>query len=103
MRTAALKSMYDEAGDPLKPNSTNGLAYLKANLENALDTMVKANPQELASYVVDIASGQDIVNNGVAVDVTLIGIPIIREIKLYASYVYAGSTFDPRMSDSSAA
>ena len=103
LRTAALKSMYDEAGDPLKPNSTNGLAYLKANLENALDTMVKANPQELASYVVDIASGQDIVNNGVAVDVTLIGIPIIREIKLYASYVYAGSTFDPRMSDSSAA
>lgn len=103
LRNAALKSMYDEAGDPLKPNSTNGLAYLKANLENALDTMVKANPQELASYVVDIASGQDIVNNGVAVDVTLIGIPIIREIKLYASYVYAGSTFDPRMSDSSAA
>lgn len=103
LRTAAFKSMYDEAGDPLKPNSTNGLAYLKANLENALDTMVKANPQELASYVVDIASGQDIVNNGVAVDVTLIGIPIIREIKLYASYVYAGSTFDPRMSDSSAA
>ena len=103
LRNAALKSMYDEAGDPLKPNSTNGLAYLKANLENALDTMVKANPQELASYVVDIASGQDIVNNGVAVDVTLIGIPIIREIKLYASYVYAGSTFDPSMSDSSAA
>ena len=103
LRNAALKSMYDEAGDPLKPNSTNGLAYLKANLENALDTMVKANPQELASYVVDIASGQDIVNNGVAVDVTLIGIPIIREIKLYASYVYAGSTFDPRMSDSTAA
>lgn len=103
LRTAALKSMYDEAGDPLKPNSTNGLAYLKTNLENALDTMVKANPQELASYVVDIASGQDIVNNGVAVDVTLIGIPIIREIKLYASYVYAGSTFDPRMSDSRAA
>ena len=103
LRNAALKSMYDEAGDPLKPNSTNGLAYLKANLENALDTMVKANPQELTSYVVDIASGQDIVNNGVAVDVTLIGIPIIREIKLYASYVYAGSTFDPRMSDSSAA
>lgn len=103
LRNAALKSMYDEAGDPLKPNSTNGLAYLKTNLENALDTMVKANPQELASYVVDIASGQDIVNNGVAVDVTLIGIPIIREIKLYASYVYAGSTFDPRMSDSRAA
>ena len=97
LRIAALKSMYDEAGDPLRPDSATGLAYLKANLENALDTMVKANPKELAAYVVDIASGQDIANNGVAVDITLIGIGIIRQIKLYPRYVYAGSTFDPRM------
>lgn len=98
MRIAALKSMYDEAGDPLRPDSATGLAYLQASLENALDTMVKANPKELAGYVVDIASGQDIANNGVAVDITLIGIGIIRQIKLYPRYVYAGSTFDPRMS-----
>ena len=97
LRIAALKSMYDEAGDPLRPDSATGLAYLKANLENALDIMVKANPKELAAYVVDIASGQDIANNGVAVDITLIGIGIIRQIKLYPRYVYAGSTFDPRM------
>lgn len=95
LRIAALKSMYDEAGDPLRPDSSTGLAYLRASLENALDTMVKANPKELAGYVVDIASGQDIANNGVAVDITLIG--IIRQIKLYPRYVYAGSTFDPRM------
>ena len=44
-----------------------------------------------------IPPGQDIVNNGVAVEMTLIGIPIIRTIKLYASYVYAGSSFDPRL------
>lgn len=97
MRIQALKSMYDEAGDPLRPDSAAGLAYLKANIENGLDTMVKAIPSELAAYVVDIPPGQDIANNGVAVDVTLIGIPIIRQIKLYASYVYAGSKFDPRM------
>ena len=99
LRIAALKSMYDEAGDPFRPDSATGLAYLRASLENALDTMVKANPRELAGYVVDIAPGQDIANNGVAVDITLIGIGIIREIKLYPRYVYAGSTFDPRMSE----
>lgn len=97
LRIAALKSMYDEAGDALRANTATGLAYLKANLENALDTMVKAIPSELAGYVVDIAPGQDIANNGVAVGVTLIGIPIIRQIKLFASYVYAGSNFDPRL------
>lgn len=97
MRIQALKSMYDEAGDPLRPDSAAGLAYLKANIENGLDTMVKAIPSELAAYVVDIPPGQDIANNGVAVEVTLIGIPIIRQIKLFASYVYAGSKFDPRL------
>lgn len=99
LRIAALKSMYDEAGDPFRPDSATGLAYLQASLENALDTMVKANPKELAGYVVDIAPGQDIANNGVTVDITLIGIGIIRQIKLYPRYVYAGSTFDPRMSE----
>ena len=53
-------------------------------------------PPELAAYVVNIPSGQDIVNNGVAVEITLIGIPIIRQIKLYFSYAYAGGKFDPR-------
>lgn len=96
MRIATLKSMYDEAGDTLLGDNALGLAYLKANIENALDTMVKAIPQELAGYVVNIPNGQDIVNNGVAVESTLIGIPIIREIKLYANYAYAGSNFDPR-------
>ncbi len=95
-RIAGLKSMYDEAGDPQLGNNAAGLAYLKANIENALDAMVAANPPELASYVVNVPSGQDIVNNGVAVEITLIGIPIIRQIKLYFSYAYAGGAFDPR-------
>ena len=95
-RVAALKSMYDEAGDPLLGRDASGPAYLRANIENALDTMVGAIPQELAAYVVNIPSGQDIANNGVAVEITLIGIPIIRNIKLYFSYAYAGGKMDPR-------
>lgn len=99
MRIAALKSMYDEVGDPTRANNAPGLAYLKASIENALDSMVKAIPSELADHVVEIVPGQDIANNGVAVDVALIGIPIIREIKLYPRYVYAGGTFDPRLEE----
>ena len=96
-RKAALKSMYDEAGDPLRPDREGGLAYLKANLENALDAMVEA--KELAGYVVDIPAGQNVARDGVAVEITLIGVPIIREIKLYNRYTYAGSNFDPRIED----
>lgn len=100
LRIAALKSMYDEAGDPLLGDNAGGLAYLKAQLENALATMTKAVPPELIGYVVTLPPGQDIVNNGVAVEHVLIGVPIIRKIKLFASYVYAGSAFDPRIKES---
>ncbi|PKN67187.1 MAG: DUF2586 domain-containing protein [Deltaproteobacteria bacterium HGW-Deltaproteobacteria-15] len=96
-RIAALKSMYDEAGDPMLEAAATGLSYLKANIENALNTMRAAVPKELADFIVTIPQGQDIVNNGVAVEMQLIGIPIIRQIKLYASYIYAGSQFDPRL------
>lgn len=97
MRLAALKSMYDEMGDPLMPDDRSGEAYLQAEIENALDTMTKARPKELAAYKVVIPRGQDKVNNGVAVEATLFGIGIMREIRLYASYVYAGGRFDPRL------
>lgn len=96
-RIAALKSLYDEAGDPLTPEAAVGLKFLEANLSAALDTMVKAVPQEMIDYVVEIPLGQDIVNNGLAVELTFIGIPIIRSIKLYGKYVYAGGKFDPRL------
>jgi hypothetical protein len=96
-RIAALKSMYDEAGDLALGGNSSGLAYLRGNIENALNTMVAAVPKELAGHMVEIPDGQDIVNNGVAVMMKLVGIPIIREIKLYASYSYAGSAFDPRL------
>lgn len=47
--------------------------------------------------VVDIPSGQNVARDGVAVEITLIGVPIIREIRLYNRYTYAGSNFDPRI------
>ena len=96
-RIAALKSMYDEAGDPLMEGGAAGLNMLQAEIENALNTMVKAQPQEMAGHAVKIPDGQDIANNGVAVETTLIGIPKIRSIKLFNRYVIAGSAFDPRL------
>ncbi len=96
-RIQALKSMYDEAGDPMREGGAAGLNFLKANIEHGLNTMVSSIPQELAGHVVNIPDGQDIVNNGVAVEMKLVGLPIIRTIKLFASYYYAGSAFDPRL------
>lgn len=96
-RPAALKSMEDEAGDPTLPEGAAGLTYLQVSIENALNTMVNATPKELAGHQIVIPPGQDIVNNGVAVEMGLIGIPIIGKIKLFISYVFAGSAFDPRL------
>ncbi len=97
MRIQALKSVFDEAGDPILEGKAVGLNFLARNLEAAVDTMTTAIPQELAAAVVNIPGGQDIVNNGVAVEITLIGIPIIKKISLHTRYVYAGGTFDPRV------
>lgn len=97
MRLQALKALKDELGDPVQGADASGLAYLRSNLENALDTMVKAKPKELAGYAIEIPLDQDFVNNGVAVETKLIGIPIIDKINLYSSYIYAGSKFDPRL------
>lgn len=96
-RIAALRSMYDEAGDPTLGMTAAGIAYLAAGIEAALNTMVSAVPQELAAKQVAIPANQDIINNGISVEMTLIGIPILRKIKLFASYVYAGGAFDPRL------
>ena len=95
-RIAALKSIEDELGDPLLPEGAAGLNVLKAEIQNALNTMVNAVPSELAGHAVTIPPNQDYVNNGVAVEEELIGIPIIGKIKLFFNYVYAGSANDPR-------
>ncbi len=97
LRVQALKSLKDEAGDWARGANASGITYLQGNLAAALNTMVAAVPQELAAAEIVIPDGQDLVNNGLAVEVTFIGIPIIKKIKLFASYVYAGSAFDPRL------
>ena len=96
-RVAALKSSYNEAGDPAAEGGASGINALKADIEVALEQMTKAIPSELAAVVVTIPDGQDVVNNGISVILDIIGIPIIRQIRLYARYVYAGSSFDPRL------
>ncbi|MGE4319625.1 MAG: DUF2586 domain-containing protein [Deferribacterales bacterium] len=96
-RKAALKSMYDEVGDPIATDGASGLTYLATNIEGAVNTMAAASPQELAECIVTFPDGQDIVNNGIAAELELIGIPVIKSIKLYARYVYAGSSADSRL------
>lgn len=97
MRIQALKSLKDELGDPVLGNDASGLTYLRTNLGAALDTMTKATPVELVGYEITIPTGQDFVNNGVAVKTALIGVPIIGSISLYTNYAYAGGVFDPRL------
>ncbi len=98
-RVAALKSLYSEAGDTILKNSAAGLEQLRANISSALGRMTAARPQEMADFIIDIPPNQDIVNNGLAVELTFIGVAIFRDIKLYGRYVYAGSQFDPRLDD----
>ena len=96
-RIAALKHVFSEAGDPEAEGGASGVDALKAEIEVALEQMTKAIPPELAAFVVNIPDGQDIVNNGVSVELNLVGIPIIKNIRLYAKYTYAGSSFDARL------
>lgn len=84
-RIAALKSLQAEA-------TTAGVAKVRADISTALDSMVEAIPQEMAGYTVNIPANQDIVNNGLAVEEDLEGIPIIRKIKLFFRYSHANPT-----------
>jgi len=96
-RLRALNSIHDEAGDPLLGSDASGIAYLKSNIESAVGQMKTVTPKEIVDFVITIPNGQDIVNNGLRLGLRLIGVPIIRELEIFASYTYAGSTFDPRL------
>ncbi len=98
-RVASLASMYDELGDPTIPADMTGAIALKAQISNSLDSMKDAKPKELVDYQIVIPEGQDFVANGVAIEMTFIGIPIINKIKIFANYTFAGSSFDPRLKD----
>lgn len=81
-RIAALKNLQG-AGDKM------GVDKVSTDIETALSVMTKAFPKELDHYNVIVPPGQDIVNNGLAYELELYGIPIIRKIHLYFMYKYA--------------
>lgn len=70
------------------PGDESGLQALLAEVRAALTKMTAANPKELDDFAVDMPSGQDIVNNGVQLDISLYGIPIIRKIILNFMFKY---------------
>ncbi len=65
-----------------------GLQNLLAEVRNAIECMVTTNPKELDSYEVELPSGQDVANNGVQLEISLYGIPIIRTILLNFMFQY---------------
>ncbi|MGL5956230.1 MAG: DUF2586 family protein, partial [Brevinema sp.] len=64
------------------PGDTAGLQNLLAEVNNAVEGMTTSNPKELDDFEIVMPEGQDIVNNGVRLDISLFGIPIIRKILL---------------------
>lgn len=63
-----------------------GLLKLKTDIATALNVMRDA--KELGRFDIIIPPGQDIINNGIAFELELFGIPIIRQIKLFFKYKY---------------
>lgn len=70
------------------PGDKSGLQALLAEVRAALTKMTASNPKELDDFAVIMPSGQDIVNNGVQLDISLYGIPIIRKIILNFMFKY---------------
>ncbi len=68
------------------------LNIFKAELENALSKMTTTIPPELDHFVVNIPSGQDVVNNGLVIDYELYGIPVIGKFINQFRYKYANPT-----------
>lgn len=81
-RIAALKNLQGP-GDKL------GVTTAKNDIDTALSVMTSAFPKELDSYDVVVPDGQDVVNNGLAYELELFGIPILRKIKLFFLFKYA--------------
>ncbi|SFB88403.1 Phage tail sheath protein [Brevinema andersonii] len=70
------------------PGDKSGLESLLAEVRMALTVMTAANPKEIEDFVVEMPKGQDIVNNGVQINIALYGIPIIRKIVLNFMFKY---------------
>ncbi|MGL4676045.1 MAG: DUF2586 family protein [Brevinema sp.] len=70
------------------PGDTAGLQNLLAEVNNAVEGMTTSNPRELDDFEIIMPEGQDIVNNGVRLDISLFGIPVIRKILLNFMFKY---------------
>lgn len=70
------------------PGDYIGIQNLLADIRSALTTMTSAIPKELDDFIVSFPEGQDINNNGIWIDIELMGLPIIRKIKLNFLYKY---------------
>ncbi|MBN2544584.1 MAG: hypothetical protein JXB50_02225 [Spirochaetes bacterium] len=83
-RAAALKNLQSGIEDNL------ALKKIKEDIADALSIMTKAKPKELSEKTeVILPENQDIVNNGLAFELNLKGIPILGSISLYFLYSYA--------------
>lgn len=71
------------------PGDTAGIKNLLAEIRSALDKMTGANPAELVGFEVEAPEGQDVVNKGLQVELSLYGVPIIRKIVLNFSYSFS--------------
>jgi hypothetical protein len=82
-RAAALDDLQSGVEDNLD------LAKIKQDIKDSLKVMIKAIPHELASDTdVILPDNQDITNNGLAYELDLKGIPILRKIHLYFKFSY---------------
>lgn len=68
------------------------LEYIKADLIAALNAMKKASPKEIDNFEIEIPKNQNIVNNGLTINYTLYGIPIVRTISNYVRFTYSNPT-----------
>ncbi|NPV38300.1 MAG: hypothetical protein HPY78_03380 [Brevinematales bacterium] len=68
------------------------LEYIKADLVASLNTMKKSSPKEIDNFEIEFPKGQDIVNNGLTINYTLYGIPIVRTISNYIRFTYSNPT-----------
>lgn len=80
-RKASLPYIH-AAGDQI------GLQNLVSEVRNSIEGMATNTPKELDSIEVELPEGQDIVNKGVRLDISLYGIPVIRKILLNFMFKY---------------
>jgi len=70
------------------PGDETGVYNLISEVRNTLNTMTNISNKELDTFNVILPEGQDIINNGIMLNIELYGVPIIRKINLNFLYKY---------------